>query len=96
MGLACGALHFTEAVRRLTSVWQGFHTHQVYRSDWPGVLRQASRFIGHSLLGLGGLVPVALLDSAAVKLLARVDFSGISAAVRHRQLRGGGRHRFWL
>lgn len=89
VGLACGALHFTEAVRRLTSVWQGFHTHQVYRSDWPGVLRQASRFIGHSLLGLGGQIPVALLDSAPLaKLLEReLDFSGIAAAVRHRQLR---------
>lgn len=89
VGLACGALHFREAVRRLTSVWQGFHTHQVYRSDWPGVLRQASRFIGHSLLGLGGEVPVALLDSAPLaKLLAKeMDFSGIAAAVRHRKLR---------
>ncbi|WP_339905204.1 patatin-like phospholipase family protein [Pseudomonas guineae] len=89
VGLACGALHFTEAVHRLTSVWQGFHTRHVYRSDWPGVLRQASRFIGHSLLGLGGSVPVALLDSAPLaKLLAReLDFTGISAAVRHRQLR---------
>ncbi|HLA30329.1 MAG TPA: patatin-like phospholipase family protein [Pseudomonas sp.] len=89
VGLACGALHFTEAVRRLTSVWQGFHTHQVYRSDWPGVLRQASRFIGHSLLGLGGEIPVALLDSSPLgQLLGReLDFSGIAAAVRHRQLR---------
>ena len=89
VGLACGALHFTEAVRRLTSVWRGFHTHQVYRSDWPGVLRQASRFIGHSLLGLGGQVPVALLDSSPLaELLGReLDFSGIAAAVRHRQLR---------
>ena len=33
VGLACGALHFSEAIRRLTAVWQGFHTHQVYRSD---------------------------------------------------------------
>ena len=89
VGLACGALHFGEAVRRLTEVWQGFHTHQVYRSDWLGVVRQASRFVGHSLLGLGGQVPVALLDSAPLgDLLQReLDFSGISAAVRQRQLR---------
>jgi NTE family protein len=89
VGLACGALHFTEAVRRLTSVWQGFHTHQVHRSDWPGVLRQVSRFIGHSLLGLGGEAPVALLDSSPLaELLKReMDFTGIAAAVRHRQLR---------
>lgn len=89
VGLACGALQFGEAVRRLTTVWQGFHTHMVYRSDWPGVLRQASRFVGHSLLGLGREVPVALLDSSPLReLLAReLDFSGIAAAVRHRQLR---------
>jgi NTE family protein len=89
VGLACGALHFTEAVRRLTSVWQGFHTHQVYRSDWPGVLRQAARFVGHSLLGIGGETPVALLDSSPLaELLKReMDFTGIAAAVRHRQLR---------
>ena len=89
VGLACGALHFSEAIRRLTAVWQGFHTHQVYRSDWPGVLRQAGRFFGHSLLGLGDDVPVALLDSSPLReLLAReLDFSGIHAAIARRQLR---------
>ncbi len=89
VGLACGALHFGEAIRRLTKVWQGFHTDQVYRSDWPGVLRQAARFVGHSLLGLGDELPVALLDNAPLgELLEReLDFTGISAAVRQRQLR---------
>lgn len=89
VGLACGALHFTEAIRRLTQVWQGFSSDQVYRTDWPGLLRQASRFVGHSLLGLGGELPVALLDNAPLRqLLAReLDFSGIAAAVRMRQLR---------
>ena len=89
VGLACGALHFASAVRRLTKVWQGFHCGDVYRSDWPGVLRQASRFFGHSLLGMGKDLPVALLDSAPLgDLLAReLDFSGIAAAVRMRQLR---------
>ena len=89
VSLACGALHFREAVKRLSTVWRSFHTDQVYRSDWPGVLRQASRFIGHSMLGLGKQVPVALLDSSPLaKLLEReLDFSGIAAAVRHRQLR---------
>lgn len=89
VGLACGALHFAQAVRRLNEVWSGFHTHQVYRSDWPGVLRQAGRFIAHNLLGLGRQMPVALLDSGPLaELLAReLDFSGIAAAIRHRQLR---------
>jgi NTE family protein len=89
VGLACGALHFTSAVQRLTQVWQGFHCHDVFRSDWPGVLRQASRFFGHSLLGMGKDLPVALLDSSPLRdLLEReLDFSGIAAAVRMRQLR---------
>lgn len=89
VSLACGALHFCEAVRRLSSVWRSFHTDQVYRSDWPGVLRQASRFVGHNMLGLGKQVPVALLDSSPLAgLLEReLDFSGIAAAIRHRQLR---------
>lgn len=89
VGLACGALHFSEAIRRLTAVWQGFHTHQVYRSDWPGVLRQSARFLGHSLLGMNRHAPVALLDNSPLRgLLEReLDFTGIAAAVRLRQLR---------
>jgi NTE family protein len=89
VSLACGALHFREAVRRLITIWGSFHTDQVYRSDWPGVLHQASRFLGHSVLGFGKQVPVALLDSSPLAgLLEReLDFSGIAAAIRHRQLR---------
>lgn len=89
VGLACGALHFSSAVQRLTQVWQGFHCSDVFRSDWPGVWRQACRFIGHSLLGIGKNHPVALPDSSPLRdLLAReLDFSGVAAAVRARQLR---------
>ncbi|AYF88058.1 patatin-like phospholipase family protein [Pseudomonas sp. DY-1] len=89
VGLACGALHFSQAIRRLNAVWQGFRCGQIYRSDWPGVLHQSSRFFGHNLLGLGRDIPAALLDNAPLReLLEReLDFSGISAAVRTRQLR---------
>lgn len=92
VGLACGALHFHEAVQRLSTVWGSFHTDQVYRSDWPGVLHQASRFLGHSVLGIGKQVPVALLNSSplASMLERELDFSGIAAAIRHRQLRAVG------
>lgn len=55
--LASGAVHFNDAVQRLTAFWQNFRSHLVIRSDWPGVVRQASRFVGHSLLGLGGQAP---------------------------------------
>lgn len=89
VGLACGAMNFTDAIRQLTKVWQGFHTHQVYRSDWPGVVRQAARFIGHSLLGMGREIPVALLDNSPLRqLLEReLDLSGIGASLARKRLR---------
>lgn len=89
VGLACGALSFPAAVERLTAVWKGFRTGQVYRADWPGVISQALRFLGHSLLGLGKRQPVALLDSTPLRYLLEreLDFSGIAAAVRRRNLR---------
>jgi NTE family protein len=89
VGLASGALHFGEATRRIGDVWRSFHCEQIYRTDWPGLLRQASRFFGFSLLGLGPDVPVALLDSSPLRsLLEReLDCSGIAAAIRLRQLR---------
>ena len=67
VSLASGAMDFTRAVEHLTAFWQGFESHRVLRSDWPGVLRQASRFVGHSLLGLGSHVPVALLNSSPLR-----------------------------
>lgn len=87
--LASGALHFAEAIRRLTSFWQGFRSHQVLRSDWPGVVRQASRFVGHSLLGLGRQVPVALLDSSPLRglLSEHLAMDGIGHAIEQRCLR---------
>ncbi|WP_152221718.1 patatin-like phospholipase family protein [Pseudomonas sp. SCB32] len=89
VGLACGALSFPTAVQRLTQVWKGFRTGQVYRADWLGVIGQAFKFLGHSLLGLGKRQPVALLDSTPLRYLLEreLDFTGIAAAVRRRNLR---------
>ncbi|WP_191832888.1 patatin-like phospholipase family protein [Pseudomonas fluorescens] len=86
--LASGATHFADAIRRLTSFWQGFRSQQVLRSDWPGVIRQASRFVGHSLLGLGSPVPVALLDSSPLRHLLNqnLDMSGIGHALEQQHL----------
>ncbi len=87
--LASGAMHFADAIRRLTGFWQGFRSHQVLRSDWPGVIRQASRFVGHSLLGLGAQVPVALLDSSPLRKLLNqhLDLDGIGHAIDQQHLR---------
>ncbi|MCY1409124.1 Patatin-like phospholipase [compost metagenome] len=86
--LASGALHFGETIRRLTDFWEGFHSRLVLRSDWPGVIRQASRFVGHSLLGLGAPVPVALLDSSPLRQLldSHLDLGGIDEALNQQHL----------
>ncbi|MBM7059695.1 patatin-like phospholipase family protein [Pseudomonas sp. UL073] len=88
VGLACGALQFREAIQRLTNVWRAFHSNMVYRSDWSGVVGQASRFIAQHMLGFAGSAPVALLDNRPLRALLEreLDFSGIAAAVRQRQL----------
>lgn len=87
--LASGALHFRTAVHQLTEFWQGFRSHQVLRSDWRGVIGQARRFFGNSLLGLGSQVPVALLNSTPLRdlLTERLDLSGIDAAIAAKHLR---------
>jgi NTE family protein len=87
--LASGALHFRTAVHQLTDFWQGFRSHQVLRSDWRGVIGQARRFFGNSLLGLGSQVPVALLNSSPLRdlLNERLDLTGIDAAIAAKHLR---------
>lgn len=89
VSLACGALQFQDSVRRLAEVWRGFRSDQVYHTDWPRLLRQASRFIRRGLLGLGSDEGVGLLNNEPLReLLNReLDFSGIAAAVRAGHLR---------
>jgi len=87
--LASGALHFRIAIHQLTEFWQSFRSHQVLRSDWPGVIRQAGRFFGRSLTGMGRNIPVALLNSSPLRdlLTERLDLSGIDEAIDAHHLR---------
>ena len=89
VSLASRAMDFARAVDHLTEFWQGFESHLVLRSDWPGVIHQASRFLSHSLLGLGSHVPVALLNSSPLRnLLAdKINFAGIYQAIAEQRLR---------
>ena len=66
----------------------GFRSHRVLRSDWPGVIHQASRFCFHSLLGLGAQVPVALLNSSPLRELLhdKLHLEGIDEAIREKHL----------
>ena len=89
VSLASGAMDFTRAVEHLTLFWQGFESRRVLRSDWSGVLHQATRFFAHSLLGLGSHVPVALLDSSPLRdlLQDRINFPGVVQAIAGHHLR---------
>jgi NTE family protein len=89
VALASGASRFSESVQALTRFWQGFRSHLVLRSDWPGVIRQASRFVSQNLLGLGGNAPVALLDSSPLRQLlqSHLDLGGIDEALAAEHLR---------
>lgn len=88
VSLASGAMDFRAAIQRLTAFWQGIGSHQVVRSDWPGVLRQASRFFIHSLLGIGRQFPVALLDSLPLRdlLQDKLHLPGIDEAICNQHL----------
>jgi NTE family protein len=82
--LASGAAQFRTAIHELTDFWQSFRSHQVLRSDWAGVIRQAARFFGRSLLGIGRKqVPVALLNSSPLKELLnqRLNLHGLDEAI---------------
>lgn len=89
VALASGALNFRTAIYELTDFWQGFRSHQVLRSDWMGVMRQALRFMRHGLLGMGRRNPVALLDSSPLRdlLSRRLELDGIDDALEARHLR---------
>lgn len=89
VGLACGALQFGEAVQRIRSVWQNLNCDQVFRSDWPGLLLQAGRFLRRGLLGMRRDKPLSLLDSSPLRgmIEREMNFNGIAAAIRQRSLR---------
>lgn len=89
VALACGAQRMRASIDQLTRIWRGFSTDRIYRSDLPGVARQAASFVANSLLGLGREVPAALLDNRPLAELLRreIDLDGIPAALASGQLR---------
>lgn len=88
VGLACGAMDYQAATKNLQQVWESFSSDKVYRTDWAGVLGQASRFVRQHLLGFGRSLPVALLDNSPLQRLLseQLDFSGIKMALARRKL----------
>jgi NTE family protein len=80
--LGIGADDFTSAVGRLIAVWEGFRVHQVYRADWPGIIRTGARWVS-ALMLFTRTNPVSLLDNTPLRgMLARtMEFERIQANI---------------
>ena len=69
-GLASHAGHLRDGVNLLESVWGNFRTHQVYRTDWYGVLAAAAKWLATMAFGrLKNDAPVSLLDNRPLREL---------------------------
>lgn len=67
-GLATHAECLRDGVSMLETVWGEFRTHQVYRTDWPGVLHRAIRWLWTMVFGrLRRDLPVSLLDNQPLR-----------------------------
>ncbi len=88
--LAAHAGCLRSGVDLLESVWGNFSTDQVYRTDWPGVLRRAARFLWTMAFGrLRSDLPVSLLDNSPLReLLDRhIPLADIQSAIEAGHLR---------
>ncbi len=69
-GLATHSDQLGKGIRYLEEIWGNFKTNQVYRTDLPGVLACALRFIGTLILGrMGRSQAVSLLDNRPLRQL---------------------------
>lgn len=69
-GIATHADCLHDGVDMLESVWGEFRSHQVYRTDWPGVIARGWRFM--MTLAFGRLrrdLPISLLDNSPLRIL---------------------------
>lgn len=89
LGLACNAQHFSQGVAKLSEVWQQLASQQIYRTDWLGVLSQATSFIWQHLLGRGDQrCGMALLDNRPLMdfLQQQLDLAKIEGALTSKAL----------
>jgi len=70
--LATCADSFGSGVDKLQDVWSNFSSNQVYRTDWPGVLGSAMRWLSNLAFGLfNKTIPVSLLNNSPLAQLLR-------------------------
>jgi len=82
--LAVHADDFALGVEHLSEVWRHFQPHHVYRSDFPGVMANSSRWLAGFLFGaFVRNKRISLLDNRPLEslLARRLDFSRIQANI---------------
>ena len=82
--LAVSAVHYSEGVRELETVWSNFHVNQIYRSDFVGVLSNSARCLSSLWSNdSGGRRAASLLDNSPLEVLLkhRLPFRGIQRSV---------------
>lgn len=83
-GLATHADCLHDGISMLETVWGEFRTNQVYRTDWPGVLHRAARWLWTMVFGrLRRDLPVSLLDNSPLRGLldAHIPLERIQQAI---------------
>ncbi len=89
-GLATQADCLQHGVSLLESVWGNFSTEQVYRTDWPGVLHRAGRFLWTMAFGrLRRDLAVSLLDNSPLRglLNTHIPLAQVQTAIDAGHLR---------
>ncbi len=70
VGLAVNAACFGDGVAKLEEIWGNFSCDQVFRTDWPGVLDSAFRWLTNLAMGMFNRAePVSLLNNAPLAAL---------------------------
>lgn len=83
-GLATHAHCLQSGVDMLEGVWGQFRTEEVYRTDWPGVLKRAWRFLWIMAFGRRRRdLPISMLDSSPLRVLLdkQLTLSQVQAAI---------------
>lgn len=89
-GLAVHADSFQQGVQRLHKVWSEFHCHQVFRTDWHGVLGSAFRWLANLSMGwFNRTRPVSLMDNSPLGDLLRstIDLGRLPGMIDEGHLR---------
>lgn len=87
--LAAKTDNFKHSVRRMVFVWSNFRSHQVFRTDIPGIMKTGAHWLITMMLGgFGTHSPMYLLDRTPLRKLLEhyIDSSIFQSAIDNRTL----------